>query len=100
MWPPLSDDLRAIIESNDLTRINARLSRFPALSQEELDRCFIFAISEASLDTIDSFIKWGANMTKEAFYTAISRGEPALIQLLLDNGWEINSTEFGPSLLQ
>jgi hypothetical protein len=100
MWPPLSDELREIIKSNDLTRLNTRLSQSPALGREELDRCLVFAMSEASLDTIESLIKWDARMTKESFYTAIRRGEPALIYLMLDNGWDINSTEFGPSALQ
>jgi hypothetical protein len=100
MWPPLSDDLRKIIRSDDLSRLNDRLSQHPPLCEEELNRCLIFAMSEASIDTIDGLIRWGAKMTEESFYTAIDRGNPALLQLMVDNDWYINSTAYGPTALE
>jgi len=100
MWPPLSNHLREIIRSDDLTRLNNELSQHPPLDQKELNRCLIFATSEASIETIDDLVRWGAKMTEESFYAVIDRGDPALLQLMVENGWDVNFTEYGPTALE
>jgi len=100
MWPPLSNSLREIIRSDDLSRLNNELSQNPPLEQKELDKCLIFAMKEATMETIDALVKWGAKMTEESFYAAIDRGDPALLQLMVENGWDVNSTEYGPTALE
>lgn len=52
------------------------------------------------METIDALVKWGAKMTEESFYAAIDRGDPALLQLMVENGWDVNSTEYGPTALE
>lgn len=100
MWPPLSNSLREIIRSDDLSRLNNELSQNPPLEQKELDRCLIFAMSEASIETIDGLVRWGAKMTEESFYAVIDRGDPALLQLMVENSWDVNFTEYGPTALE
>jgi len=57
-------------------------------------------MSESSMETINGLVKWGAKMTEESFYAAIDRGNPALLQLTVENGWDVNSTEYGPTALE
>jgi len=52
------------------------------------------------METIDGLVKWGAKMMEESFYAAIDRGNPALLQLMVENGWDVNSTEYGPTALE
>ncbi|CAO2649935.1 Nn.00g012270.m01.CDS01 [Neocucurbitaria sp. VM-36] len=90
----LSGELQTIINSNDANALEAHLSRDPALDQEELNKCLELAMPDGSLDTIRVLLQHGSKLNVFAYSKAIAREDPAVFQLLIDHGWDINSTEF------
>lgn len=96
----LSNEVQDIIEANDASKLEARLSEDPALTQEELNKCLESVMSNGSLDMIKVLLQHGSRMNVFAFFKAMRREDPAVFQLLIDNGWDINSTEFELSAVQ
>ncbi|KAF1846344.1 ankyrin, partial [Cucurbitaria berberidis CBS 394.84] len=62
--------------------------------QKELDECLTSVMPEGSLGMIKILVRHGSKLTIFSFFKAIRREEPAVFQLLIDHGWNIDSTEF------
>jgi hypothetical protein len=91
----LSDALNTAIENNDLEAIEAtRTNRPAAKRRDEIDQCLVVAIPRHSLQTIQFILLLLPRLKSAAYYSAIRRG-PEVLQLFLDAGWDIDSTEFG-----
>lgn len=58
-----------------------------------------FAITHGKLESIETLMVLGAEMNESGFLQAIKRGDLAIFQLLIDRGWDVNSTEFGKTAL-
>jgi hypothetical protein len=96
----LSADLKEAIQANDFDRLEAALDVRPSVSQEKLDECLKAAMPEASTDIIRLLLQRGAKLQMWSYGQAITRSEPEVFQLLMDHGWDIDSTEFGrPAVL-
>ncbi|KAJ4364158.1 hypothetical protein N0V83_009613 [Neocucurbitaria cava] len=91
----LSDHLQGILEANDRIALEAYLSDNANISQGELDQCLTSTMPKGSLDMLKILLEKGAKLTRFSYWDAIKREEPATLQLLVDHGWNIDSTEFG-----
>lgn len=91
--------LHDAIERSELKAIDASLSA-GSLTQDELDQCLVVAMPKSSLDTIKLLLNHGTCLKEDAFHAAIHREEPAVFQLLIEAGWDINSTEFDLTAIQ
>jgi hypothetical protein len=91
----LSDALNTAIENNDLKAIEASRTKRPATKRrDEIDQCLVVAVPRASLQTIQFILQQLPRLKSAAYYGAIERG-PEVLQLFLDAGWDIDTTEFG-----
>jgi hypothetical protein len=89
------------LRANDLTSIKASLLRMPpAERQNELDECLIFAMPQCSLELIKTLLDLGAKLKRASFHKAFERGDTAVFKLLIEAGWDMNSTEFQLTALQ
>jgi hypothetical protein len=95
----ISAALTAAIDADDLADIRSNLPRDTA-SQDELNECLILAMPESSLDTIGLLLQRGAKLKSGSFFDMIARGDTAVFQLLIDSGWDIDSTDFEVSSVQ
>jgi hypothetical protein len=103
----LREELKNYIKANDAQGLANRLTKrgrprrgTRAITQDDKNRCLKFALPEASLEIIDTLIRYGARLTFSASHAAVKRQEPALLELFIEWGWEIGSTQFGPSAVQ
>jgi hypothetical protein len=55
---------------------------------------------QGSIQTIKTLLNLGAKVDVLSIHSAIVRGEPTVFQLLVDSGWDINSTEFESATVQ
>ena len=92
--------LKQLINTDDANGLDLNLATRDTISQSELDECLESAMPGASIDIIRLLLQHGARLTILSFGKAIGRQDPAVFQLLLDHGWDINSTEFGRSAVQ
>lgn len=83
-----------MIRTNDTKALENSLSECPAISQKELDECLSSAMGEGSLDMIRMLLQHGAKLQRLSFIRLNARADPAVFQLLMDYGFEINTTEF------
>lgn len=96
----LSKELQDILSANDSAGFEVYMSKHSGISQAELDRCLGSVMPAGSLDMIKVLLDHGSKLTVSSTHFAIARQDSALFQLLLDHGWDINSTEFGRSPVQ
>tara|TARA_R110002003_G_scaffold149_7_gene13537 strand:+ start:384 stop:677 length:294 start_codon:yes stop_codon:yes gene_type:complete len=89
----LSATLQNALRNDDLDTITTSLNDHPTVSQAELDECLTIAMPHGSLATIRLLLGHGAKLKSLSFINAISRAEPAVFQLLMDSGWDVNSVE-------
>ena len=80
--------------SHDIDRLRTHVHENPNLSQDGLNKCLVLAMPKAPLDMIRLLLDKGAKLTAIAFHRLVERQESALLQMLVDYGWGINSTEF------
>jgi hypothetical protein len=98
----LSEELEYVICLNDPSVLAARLSKpgrprrgARAITQNDKNEALEFAMPEASLATIDTLIRHGADLTVLSYEKAIARNEVALLELFVTWGWDINLIEQG-----
>ncbi|KAH3964931.1 hypothetical protein HBI25_160080 [Parastagonospora nodorum] len=61
--------------------------------QKELNGGLELAIPASSQEVIARLLTLGATLNSRSCLTFLARQEPAILQLLLDFGWDVNSTE-------
>lgn len=93
MAPPTT--LQDAIRSDDLENITTSLKNHPMLKQADLDECLTLAIPHGSLSTIKLLLHLGAELNRVTLLKACMRAVPAVFELLMDFGWDIDSVEFG-----
>jgi ankyrin repeat protein len=87
--------LQDALHANDLDTIKASLLNTPLTArQNELDTSLILAMPQSSLETIELLLDLGAKLKEASLFSAVAREETAVFKLLIDAGWDINSTEF------
>jgi hypothetical protein len=89
----LSPNLQDAIVIDDLESVKARLCQEPAASQGDLDACLVLAMPSSSLEIIKLLLQLGAKLKPASWSSIFNRGDPAVFQLLIDAGWDIDSTE-------
>jgi hypothetical protein len=93
--------LQDAIGSNNPAGIESSLSECSATNrQDELNASLVQAMPHGSLETIQLLLTLGAKLKSTSFYSAIAREDAAMLQLLIDFGWDIDSTEFELSAIQ
>jgi hypothetical protein len=95
----VSAALKAAIHANDLAHIRSNLPQ-GTNCQLELNECLTLAMPDGSHETIGLILQLGAKLKAVSLRAAITRSDPAVFQLLIDSGWDINSTEFELSAVQ
>jgi hypothetical protein len=90
----LPHGLRKILSTHNTDRLRTVVNQNPGLSQEELNRCVELAMPAAPLDMLSLFLNIDAKLTATAFHKAIERQDPAVLQMLVDHCWDLDSTEF------
>ncbi|KAF2449197.1 ankyrin [Karstenula rhodostoma CBS 690.94] len=85
------------MDDGDVTAIEKELHRIGVLSEQQLDKAFTYAIRNCSAGTVGILLKHGARLKRTGMsrFELRMRGDPAIFQKLIDNGLEINSTEYG-----
>jgi hypothetical protein len=97
----LTDTLQEAIRHNNLDAIEANLARSPTTKrQEELNESLVLAMPNGTLDTIKLLLVLGAKLKRTSFLRAVAREEVAVFQLLVEAGWDIDSTEYQRSAVQ
>jgi len=92
--------LEEAIRSDDLDAINVSLSVPGSATRDVLRACLFLAMPDAALPTIELLLQYGATLSSLSFSSAIQRGDPGVFELLVDSGWDIDSTEFGTTAVQ
>lgn len=92
--------LQEALQNNNIDAIQHGLSEPTSASKEVLNACLDLAMRRASLQTIELLFQHGAELDALSRRDAFQRGEPAVFQLLIDSGWDINSTAFEHSAVQ
>jgi hypothetical protein len=97
----LTDTLQEAIRYNNLDAVKADLARSPTTRrQEDLNESLILAMPDGALDTIKLLLGLGAKLKRASFHSAVAREEVAVFQLLVEAGWDIDSTEYQRSAVQ
>jgi len=96
----LTDALKDAIHNNDPANIRANLPQGTGADQIKLDECLILAIPKSSLETIELLLEHGAQLKSHSFFGAIARGDPNVFELLIESGWDINSTAYEGTAVQ
>lgn len=89
--------LRFAMDEGDIPALEQQLYELGVLNEETLDDTFVYAIKNTSADVVGLLLRHGARLKAGSMsrFELQERGDPALYQKLLDNGWDIDSTEFG-----
>ncbi|KAH7063895.1 ankyrin repeat-containing domain protein [Paraphoma chrysanthemicola] len=93
MAPPIT--LHDAVRSDELETITTCLKNHPTAKQADLDECLTPAMQHGSLSTIKLLLHLGAKLNRLSLMKAGLRAEPAVFELLMDFGLDINSVEFG-----
>lgn len=97
----INDPLRDAVQENDLGAIELSLAEVPAhIFHDELDGSLILAIPAGSHATIELLLKHGAKLKCASFHAAVAREDTDVFQLLIDSGWNIDSTMFNFTAVQ
>ncbi|KAF2676067.1 hypothetical protein K458DRAFT_275134, partial [Lentithecium fluviatile CBS 122367] len=68
--------------------------------QKELDAALAYAMKGVSTDVVTIFLQHGAKLTELAFISALGKEDMSFLQVLIDNGWELDSNKFGRPAVQ
>jgi hypothetical protein len=63
--------------------------------QEQLDRRLGVVLREGSLESIKELLDEGARLTRYSIYAAVGREDLALLEMLFEYGWDIDTTQIG-----
>jgi ankyrin repeat protein len=97
----MNNKLRDAVKANHLEAIESSLAEVPAdRLQDELNNSLISAMPAGSHATIELLLNHGAKLKRASFHAAMAREDTAVLQLLVDSGWVIDSTEFTLSAVQ
>jgi ankyrin repeat protein len=97
----MNNKLRDAVKANHLEAIESSLAEVPAdRLQDELNNSLISAMPAGSHATIELLLNHGAKLKRTSFHAAMAREDTAVLQLLVDSGWVIDSTEFTLSAVQ
>jgi hypothetical protein len=97
----LTYKVQEALRHNNLDAVEANLVRSPATKrQEELNESLTLAMPHGTLDMIKLLLLLGANLKQASFHSAVAREEAAVFQLLVEAGWDIDSTEYEMSAVQ
>jgi ankyrin repeat protein len=97
----LPETLQEVLRHNNLDAVEANLARSPATKrQEELNESLVIAMPNGNLDMIKLLLLLGAKLKEASFHRAVAREEAAVFQLLIEAGWDIDSTEYEMSAVQ
>jgi hypothetical protein len=87
----VKDTLRYAVQANDLEAIESSLADLPSHRyHDELKESLTLAIPAGSHATIKL----------ASFHAAVAREDTGVFQLLIDSGWDIDSTEFNYTAVQ
>ncbi|KAF2821564.1 hypothetical protein CC86DRAFT_470751 [Ophiobolus disseminans] len=89
--------LKEAIQRDDVDAIRSELSSQPEITQDELNEHLNSTMLQGSIVTIKLLLERGAKLNRSSFGKAIDRGEPAVFQMLIERGWDINSIKFRTS---
>ncbi|KAH4017307.1 hypothetical protein HBH61_156150 [Parastagonospora nodorum] len=85
--------LQDSVHDDDLDSIQRILTGMPPdQAQCELDAGLALAMPKNSLATIEHLLRLGAKLNNASFDAAFAREETAVFKLLIDSGWDINSS--------
>jgi hypothetical protein len=99
----LSNALHLAIQNNDAAVLETSLDKEPASKrQQKLDQCLteVLRERESSLKSIKMLLDLGAKMNLPATYFAMEREDLDLLQMLLEYGWDIQSTKYSSCPVQ
>ncbi|KAH7063893.1 ankyrin repeat-containing domain protein [Paraphoma chrysanthemicola] len=95
----LSTSLHDAIVGNDMESLRAELTSHPNIGRKQLDACLALAMPSSHMDVIKVLLHVGARLNYRAFCAMIAREDPNVFQLLVDFGWDIDSTQFESTAL-
>jgi len=96
----VNQTLQQAMGKDDLESIQTSLSSVPHdQAQKELDAALALAMPTGSLSTIGHLLQLGAKLNRGSWITLFPRAEIAIFQLLLDAGWDVNSSPYRLSSL-
>jgi hypothetical protein len=88
---PLSYHLHNAIHANDFKAVQHALLTPPIATPSDLGNALELAMPDASLPILKVLIQVGADLTRLALHAAMYREEPAVFDLLVEAGWDIES---------
>ncbi|KAJ4295569.1 hypothetical protein N0V90_007582 [Kalmusia sp. IMI 367209] len=91
----IQQDLRVLIDSGNIGKLEKRLSELATLTEAQLDVAFTYAVGNGSADVVGTLMRHGARLKYMSWIELSKRGELSIYHMVIDNGWDINSTEFG-----
>lgn len=92
--------LRDAICSNEMETICAELTAHPDTNLEQLDACLVLAMPQGNEEIIKLLLQLGAQLDHESTRAAIEREDASILQLLVESGWDMNTTKYGRTPLQ
>jgi hypothetical protein len=97
----VKDTLRYAVQANDLEAIESSLADLPSHRyHDELKESLTLAIPAGSHATIKLLLDCGAKLEQASFHATVAREDTGVFQLLIDSGWDIDSTEFNYTAVQ
>ncbi|KAH3995362.1 hypothetical protein HBI70_178240 [Parastagonospora nodorum] len=93
----LSGSLKDAIRMNQPDLIESSMTKGPinmGTRQKELDACLELSMPTGTLEVIERLLTLGARLVPDSLFAAVARQEPEVFQLLIEFGWDINSTRF------
>lgn len=96
----VSETLKEAIDRDDFDSFKLRLCQEPLLDEAGLDTCLVLAMPHCSLQIIKLLLQLGAELKARSWCAIFRRGDPAVFQLLIESGWDIDSTEQERSAVQ
>lgn len=98
-----SNALQLAMQNEDASVLEASLSKEPASKrQQKLNQCLTVVLGEreSSLKSIKMLLDLGAKLDLPATYHAKEREDLGLLQMLLEYGWDIQSTKYSSCPIQ
>lgn len=88
-------DFLPACQTGDLETVTKILNHeTPQVSTAQLQDGLSNAVWGEHLAVADLLLSKGARVNRMAFLRAIDRGDPAMFEVLIKNGWDVNTTEF------
>lgn len=60
-----------------------------------MSNCLAFPVTHGILESIGTLMELGVELNINGFLQAVKRGDLAIFQVLVDNGWGVNTIKFG-----